>query len=242
MTFVDEAPLVAGAMNFRDTGGLSAGVGFTRRSILFRSGNLARLEPAGTRALGELGLRRIIDLRSDTEVTHEPSRIEGLPITTQHVPLFLGSVASMFANDISLDEMYQLLLDDSALGVVAAVRGIISDQPVLVHCTVGKDRTGVVVAIALASAGVDVDAVVGDYARTESLLPAQRNEAVVARLRQRHPEARHIEDLATRSPAPVMSSLLSRVSERYGSAADYLRAHGISDDEIDELRRVLIES
>lgn len=229
-------------MNFRDTGGLSAGAGFTRRNILFRSGNLARLEPAGTRALGELGVRRIIDLRSDAEVTHEPSRIEGLPIVTQHVPLFLGSVASMFANDISLDEMYQLLLDDSASGVVAAVRGIISDQPVLVHCTVGKDRTGVVVAIALASAGVDIDAVVGDYARTESLLPAQRNEAVVARLRQRHPEARYIEDLATRSPAPVMSSLLSRLSNSYGSAAEYLRAHGISDDEIDELRRVIIES
>ncbi|WP_396668617.1 tyrosine-protein phosphatase [Microbacterium sp. R86528] len=241
MTLVNGAPLVAGAMNFRDTGGLAAGSGFTRRSILFRSGNLARLEPAGTRALGEMGLRRIIDLRSDAEVTHEPSRIEGLSLTTQRVPLFLGSVASMFANDISLDEMYQLLLDDSALGVVAAVRGIISDQPVLVHCTVGKDRTGVVVALALAAAGVDIEAVVSDYARTESLLPSQRNEYVVAQLRQRHPEARYIEDLATRSPAPVMSALLSRLSETHGSAGDYLRAHGIADDELLELRRVLIE-
>ena len=52
------------------------------------------------------------------------------------------------------------------------MRGIIADQPVLVHCTVGKDRTGVTVALTLAAAGVDDDeAVVADYARTEELLP-----------------------------------------------------------------------
>lgn len=231
---------VPGAVNLRDVGGLPAGGLVTRHGVLFRSGNLAQLDRAGTAALGGLGLRRIIDLRADEEVVHAPSRIAGLDVTTQRVPLFLGSVESFFADDISLDEMYRRLVEDSSALVVEVVRGILADQPVLVHCTVGKDRTGVTVALTLAAAGVDTDAVIGDYARTEALLPEWRNRRIVEFLRSMHPGAVHLEDLATRSPAPVMRALLAGVDERYGSAAGYLRAHGLGDDEIAELGRVLL--
>ena len=143
-------------------------------------------------------------------------------------------------NDPSLGELYDSLIEDSADRVVEVVRSVLVDQPVLVHCTVGKDRTGVTVALTLAAAGVDLDAVVDDYARTETLLPASRNTQVVARLRAMHPEARHLEELATRSPAPVMRDLLARLEREYGSPSDYLRAQGLGDDEIAELRRILI--
>lgn len=231
---------ISGALNFRDTGGLAASGGVTRAGVLFRSGNLARVDTVGAKALQALGLRRIIDLRADEEVHFEPSRLDGLDVVTQRVPLFLGSAVSFFENDITLDEMYRQIVESSAAGVVAAVRGVVIDQPVLVHCTVGKDRTGVTVALALAAAGVRSDAVVADYARTESLLPASRNRAVVDYLRARHPDARHIEDLATRSPAPVMTAMLEWVDATYGSPADYLRAHGMNDDELRELGRVLV--
>ncbi len=233
-------PLVPGAVNFRDVGGLRAGAARTRAGVLYRSGNLAQLEESGVSALGGLGIRRIIDLRADEEVSHAPSRVAGLDLVTQRVPLFLGSVASFFEDDIGLDEMYRRLVVDSPAGVVAVVRGILADQPVLVHCTVGKDRTGVTVALALAAAGVDEDEVVADYARTETLLPEWRNRRIVDMLRSLHPDAVHLEDLATRSPATVMQTLLAQVRAQYGSAADYLRAHGLADDELAELRRVLI--
>jgi protein-tyrosine phosphatase len=240
VTTPDDPLRVRGAVNLRDVGGLPAGGAVTRHGVLYRSGNLARLDAAGTRALAGLGLRRIIDLRADDEVRHQPSRIDGLDVVTQRVPLFLGSIESFFADDISLDEMYRRLVEDSSTGVVEVVRGILADQPVLVHCTVGKDRTGVTVALTLAAAGVDSEAVIADYARTEGLLPAARNRRIVGMLKVMHPHAVHVEDLATRSPAPVMRALLEGVHERYGSPADYLRAHGLADDEISELRRVLV--
>lgn len=234
------ASLVSGATNFRDVGGLPAGDGRTREGVLYRSGNLVAVDDSGVRTLRQLGIRRVIDLRDDAEVAHAPSRLDDLAIDVQHEPLFLGSVASFFAKDVSLDDLYAAIVDDSAERVVAVVRGILGAQPALVHCTVGKDRTGVAVALMLAAVGVERAAVVDDYARTEALLPAERNAPIVAYLRAHHPDAPHLLDLATRSPAPVMSGLLDDLRERFGSPAEYLRAQGMGDDEIAELRRVLI--
>lgn len=233
--------LISGAMNFRDVGGLTAGDRRTRTGVLYRSGNLVQVDDLGIQSLRELGLRRIVDLRDDDEVRHSPSRLDDLDIEVRRVPLFLGSVASFFERDVSLGELYDEMVAGSAARIVEAVRAIDGAQPVLVHCTVGKDRTGVTVAITLAAAGVDREAVVADYARTETLLPAERNRQVVSAIRALHPENRHAEDLATRSPARVMRALLERLDAEYGSPAGFLRAHGVSDDELAHLRHTLVE-
>lgn len=235
-------PEIPGAINFRDIGGLPAGRAQTRAGVLYRSGNLATLSEEGVAALGALGIRRVIDLRADDEVAHAPSRLGEPAPRVQREPLFLGSVASFFEQDVSLRDMYRQLVTASSARVVEVVRGVLADQPVLVHCTVGKDRTGVTVAVALSAAGVDRDAVIADYARTEALLPSWRNREVVARIRQFHPLSRNLEELATRSPAEVMRGMLAELDADYGSVSDYLRAQGMGDDELAELRRVLIVS
>jgi protein-tyrosine phosphatase len=236
---VSDLTLISGALNFRDTGGLPAGPGVTRHGMLFRSGNLATVDERGLEKLRGLALRRIIDLRDDEEVVRAPS-IVGEGTETIRVPLFHGSVGSFFQRDVGLDELYRSMIDDSADRVVDVVRGVIGVQPVLVHCTVGKDRTGVTVALTLLAAGVDLEAVVADYARTERMLPEARNREVVRRIRSVHPDATRIEELATRSPARVMSAFMSELTERYGAPVEFLRAHGLADDEIAELRRVLV--
>ena len=212
----------------------------TRTGVLFRSGNLARLDDHGRDALRALGIRRIIDLRADEEVAYAPSRLDGLDVQMQRVPLFTGSVSSMFEEDLTLTEMYRRIVDDSAPRVVEVIRGLLVAQPVVVHCTVGKDRTGVTIAIALAAAGVDHEAVIADYARTEALLSESRNRHILEYLRLQHPDAVNVRDLATRSPAEVMRALLAGLGERYGSAADYLWAHGVDGDELGELQRVIL--
>lgn len=232
--------LVPGVINFRDVGGLPAGSSVTRSGVLYRSGNLARIAPEERAAFDDLGLAHIVDLRDDDEVVRDPSRSGDVP--TQRVPLFLGSVASFFVNDQGLAEMYHSMIEDSAERVVAAVRGILVAQPVLVHCTVGKDRTGVTVALALAAAGVDEDAVVADYARTAGNLPAERNRAVRERLGALFPDMTHLEELTMLSPAPVMRALLDDLHARYGAPVEYLRANGVTDDEVAGLRDVLVES
>lgn len=232
---------VPGAFNFREVGGLPAGSGRTRDGVLFRSGNLGHLTPGGRDRIGELGIRRIVDLRDDGERRHEPSLIDGLGLETVHLPMFAGSVASFFDDDVSLDDLYRALIDGSAAQLVEVARAVLEAQPVLVHCTVGKDRTGVSVALVLAAAGVDEEAVIADYARTETLLPRERNERILGFLRSAYPSARHLEDLATRSPAPALQRVFDDLRLRYGGVVPYLQAHGLTDHEVDGLRRRLVE-
>lgn len=234
MTLLD----VEGIANVRDVGGIPARGGRIRPGVLLRSGQLSGATPAGA---GEIAarVRRIVDLRDGEEVAAEPSEIPG-PETT-HLPLFLGSVRSFFETDTSLDELYLHLLEESGERLVAAVRIIAEGGPTLVHCTVGKDRTGVTVALALAAVDADREAIIDDYALTESQLPPERSRMIAAYLRSQHPEAVNAVALATQSPAPVMRALLERIDERWGSAAGYLRANGMTDAELDALRTTLVQ-
>jgi len=228
---------IPGVNNLRDVGGIPVGASRVRASVLLRSGQLARLTTEGQAMLGER-VRRVVDLRDDAEVRSEPSALTSVPTT--RVPLFLGSVGSFFEQDMDLAAMYRHLVDESAERLVEAVRVIAAGEPTLVHCTVGKDRTGVTVALALSAVGADRDAVVADYALTASQLSEQRNRKVVQYLRANLPDARNAIQLATESPAPVMAGLLEELDERYGSAAEYLRGSGLTGAELDALRRTLV--
>lgn len=229
---------IEGVNNFRDVGGLPAAGGRIRSGVLLRSGQLSAATPTGVAEVRKR-VAHIVDLRDGEEVAAEPTEIAG-PDTT-HLPLFLGSVRSFFETDTSLQDLYLHLLEESGERLVAAIRIIAAGEPTLVHCTVGKDRTGVTVALALAAVGTDREAIVADYALTESLLPPERSQRIAAYLRSQHPEAVHAVALATQSPAPVMRALLEGIDERWGSAAGYLRANGMTDQELDDLRAALVE-
>lgn len=229
---------VDGVANIRDVGGIPAAGGRIRAGVLLRAGQLSGATPAGAALLRER-VQRIVDLRDGEEVAAEPTEIDG-PETT-HLPLFLGSVRSFFETDISLEGLYLHLLEESGDRLVEALRIIAAGERTLVHCTVGKDRTGVTVALALSAVGADRDAVIADYALTASLLPRERNRAVVQYLRAHLPDATNAVQLATESPAPVMAALLNEIDERYGSAAAYLRDAGMSDDELHALANALLE-
>ncbi|MBO0980568.1 tyrosine-protein phosphatase [Microbacterium sp. SD291] len=234
MTILD----IDGVNNVRDVGGMPAAGGRIRSGILLRSGQLSGASTAGVDELRRR-VHHIVDLRDGEEVAAEPTEIDG-PGTT-HLPLFLGSVRSFFEADTSLEDLYLHLLEESGERLVAAIRIIAEGESTLVHCTVGKDRTGVTVALALAAVDADREAIVADYALTQSQLPLERSRRIAAYLRAQHPEAVHAVALATESPAPVMRALLEKIDERWGSAAGYLRANGMSDRELDALRGVLVE-
>jgi protein tyrosine/serine phosphatase len=127
-------------------------------------------------------------------------------------------------------------LSDRPEAVVGAVRALAEGGPgaSVVHCAAGKDRTGVVCALALAVAGVGHDDIVADYALTADVI-----EAVVARLASSSTYAEDMEsrDVASHTPrAETMDRVLTLLDERWGGAVAWLEAHGFRPEEQRALR------
>jgi hypothetical protein len=104
-----------------------------------------------------------------------------------------------------------------------------------VHCAAGKDRTGVVVALALDAAGVDRAAIVADYLAT-----AERIDAIIARLVASHTYRAELEGHDPSDHAPLegtMERVLELVDTHFGGAAAWLSAHGLSAEDLQRLRR-----
>jgi protein-tyrosine phosphatase len=109
----------------------------------------------------------------------------------------------------------------------------------VVHCAAGKDRTGVVVALALAVAGVPHDEIVADYAMTAEVI-----DALVAKLASSPTYAEDMErrDVASHTPrAETMDRVLTLLDERFGDPAGWLAAHGFGAGEQAALRARLLD-
>ncbi|MFF2369699.1 tyrosine-protein phosphatase [Agromyces sp. NPDC058110] len=234
---------VAGTYNFRDVGGLPAATGTVREGVLYRSDGLYRIGDEGRAQLRELGVGIIIDLRDENEAARMPDDIDGLDVEVLRLPVFEGSGASQGAAGISLEALYDRIVTMHAPVVVDAVREIASagDRSVLVHCTAGKDRTGVVVAVALLAVGVDREAVIDDYARTEGNLAGEWLEEMIALIgRYGVPDTPALRTLMGGSPREAIEGAIETIERAHGSAREYLLASGLTLDELARLEQVLV--
>lgn len=231
-------PGVEGAVNFRDVGGLQAQGGTVRTGVLFRSGALSHVTERGAARMAELGIRRIVDFRAEGEAGASPSAQSG--IETIALPLLLGSVESLFRPDMTLERMYRTLRETAGEKIVTAARLIASDGATLVHCTAGKDRTGVTIALVLSAVGVPDEQVVADYARTEELLPDERGQEILDGLRRYGLDRENLVALAMASPAGVMRDFLAETRERHGSAAEWFGEQGLEPGGLAALRNRLV--
>ncbi|MEV0900683.1 tyrosine-protein phosphatase [Actinoplanes sp. NPDC049802] len=249
--------MIAGTYNSRDTGGipLVAG-GSTRTGVLYRSDALAGTTDDGIRTLTASPIGTIVDLRSDFEKTGVPNRTgSARRFTVVELPLLEGSFTGMpaaadldeaamrevFARIPSLADLYIRMLG-SAAGTFAEVARLVARPTgdtyggVLVHCTAGKDRTGVAVALLLDAAGADRGAVIADYVLSETNLAGEWTELMLARLKAwGAPLIPAITDLVTATPPEAIKAVFAWLDERGGSAR-YLRDGGLSDADLGVLR------
>ena len=266
MTRTDAAPRwidLEGAVNARCLGGLPlADGGAVAPGRLLRSDNLQDLTDRDVaRLIDEHRVSDVIDLRTGVEV-----RLEGpgpltydervaiehrslYPEAGEHtdvleadaiVPWQGGIDGADLPGEALTVQTYFGYLERRPDSIVAALRTI-ADPPgggaALVHCAAGKDRTGLVIALALDAAGVRREAIVADYAAT-----SERIGAIVARLAASPTYVRDMvtDDPTRHAPRPEsMARILQLLDERHGSPAGWLAEHGLEDDALNALRERL---
>jgi protein-tyrosine phosphatase len=207
---------LVGAPNARDLGGIVTADGRRlRQGVLLRAGALGRLTDGDVAKLAERKLACVIDLRDASEINTAPPdrlpadstpRVRHIPVFDPDHPVFTYVSAVLMGHDVAavapvdgspgaMVALYRWMVADAGAraGFAAAVRVIAEAgaEPLLFHCSAGKDRTGWLSAIVLSLLGVDRDTIVADYLATNdysrpthvAIMDAMRAKGRVA-----HPE------------------------------------------------------
>ncbi|CAM5587252.1 tyrosine-protein phosphatase (plasmid) [Streptomyces viridifaciens] len=175
--------------NFRDVGPLTRADGSTLPAgWLFRSDAPSADSTSDLEHLRTFGITTIVDLRSDGE---DPVRPVGIASSYAYVQAGIDPVdwadEALGHDDMAtfLSERYlaiadRCLLDDSPMGRALTVLIAPPDEPRIVWCAGGKDRTGIVMAIALRLLKVTDDAIQADYACSSAAAAELRRRARTA--------------------------------------------------------------
>ncbi len=234
--------------NFRDLGGYPARDGsVTRWRTLFRADGLHRLTGSDIDVVRALGLRTVIDLRTQLEVDERGTfPRQHIEVNFAHLPV----IDSTWAHEEHVsrsDHEFLAWAYADMLRVGAARFARAMDElaapgalPAVFHCAAGKDRTGVLAALILGTLGVPRHVVLADYALTADGMQRMRAWA-----------ERHFPELASRmaeTPSAFLAALpealgevLDAIDASHGSIEHYVLSIGVAPESVASLAEQLLE-
>lgn len=242
--------VLTGEDNMRDLGGYESKSGGTvKYQKLLRSGELSALTDADKEIMTKLGIKQVIDLRTDSEATEKP---DSLPagITSYHISLIDGDLSSSASNQMMADIMSGALdakeymmqtyvVDDTKIDGWKKIFDLLeTGSTTLWHCTAGKDRAGMTTALVLLSLGVDEDTVVADFMKSNDYL-ADYISSTVAYMDSQYGAGvgeRLVPLLGVEQV--YIETFLADIKSKYGSVDAFLDVLGVDKE---KMRRNFIE-
>lgn len=238
-----------GVFNFRDLGGYPTADGRTVRwRTIFRADGLGRLTASDLEVLRPIGLRAVVDLRTERELT-ERGRFpfETYPVTFHHLSVIdrTWDREQAMREDLPtaafLHRAYGEILAEGGprFGEAISLLADTDALPAVFHCAAGKDRTGLLAALLLGALGVSHDDIVADYALTQATM-----DRFVARVSSDDPDAGRL--IATTPPAffaadpAAMSLVLADLEGAHGTIRSYVRTLGVTTDALATLEHLLL--
>lgn len=236
--------------NFRDIGGYRTAQGKSvvwRR--IFRSGNLRQMTPGDLRKLKEeIRLTTVIDLRSDFEIKRQGMGLLAQADFIYHNIAFITDGGSREADErrfkacSNMGQFYLDIVRDKGYGrrIIAALEVIAAaeNHPLVFHCAVGKDRTGILASLLLSLLGVNDNDIIKDYTQSttymEELLKHLNEDPKMAE------GAKGLPDYFWKASEESMVLFLTTLRKEYGSIAGYLEFMGSESLLKERLERALL--
>ncbi len=239
--------------NFRDLGGYpvldgARRTGTTRWGARYRADGLYRLTEADIEVVRRLGLRTVVDLRSQPELD-ERGRFpdHAVEVEFHHLPIIDATWDhSSVDADVDATEFLVSAYDDmiaqgsERFAAAFATLARPGALPAVFHCAAGKDRTGLLAAFVLSAAGVPREVVLRDYELTGEGMARMK-----AWVEREFPEmAERMADTPSAFLAAVPAALdrvLDRLSAEHGSVIGFLEAIGIGSETVAAMAAQLVE-
>ena len=247
-----------GTSNTRDIGGYQTGDLRTVRSgQIIRSENLSRLTADDFRKLEDLGLKTVIDLRTNKKHKKEPTVWQGEnPPQFYHFPV--GDVKNdwfqaqrklmkmnRFSEEQSLElqkDGYRMILEEGTASYQQLMEVVLdeSNWPVLIHCNAGKDRAGVAVTLILEAIGVDRETIMQEYLLTNEVGRSAAKAELLARESRKNNKNRRGPSASAWYPIvgvhpEMLETFYAGVDEQYGSMDAFLNELGVDQEARSEL-------
>ena len=250
---------VHGAPNFRDLGGYTTSDGrVVKWGKLYRTDALNELTDGDQGYLERLDIQRIVDFRIPDEAGDAPDKLPAeLRARYINMPVGFndGNYAEFVKKIMSGDTQGLNLEGALEQGNVKFVReftpvfrdwlhGLVTtaDGSQIFHCTAGKDRTGVAIALLLDAVGAERAAVVADYAASEANLSGAWADGMFAMIDAMGvPRTPTLDELIAATPPAAIEEALAWLDREHGGSAAYLRSGGLTEAELAALRRRLTE-
>jgi protein-tyrosine phosphatase len=233
---------IDGTLNFRDAGGYPVqGGGTIAWRTLFRSDALHRVDRIGSQMIAELDLKTVLDLRTLEELMIAQSPLADFADRGTRI-VHMSLVGDDFSElPLELDGVYSFMVDRRGSAIAAAIKLLASPGalPGLVHCTAGKDRTGMVIAFTLSALGVPDQIIAADYALSSMYLVAEQT-AVIGQLGADTGLGEQLTEALMASPPELIVRALDRARKQAGSVAAYLASNGLTEEDLNALRAALV--
>jgi protein-tyrosine phosphatase len=253
-----------GTSNTRDIGGyLTSDLRTIRWRQIIRSENLSRLTASDFQKLEEIGVKTVIDLRTDREHDQSPTvwmgdnppRFFHFPIGDAHNDWFKAQRKLMKRNSFTekhalehMVEGYRMIAEVGPPSLQKLMDLVLdqSNWPILIHCNAGKDRAGVAVTLIMEALGVDRETIMEEFLLTNEISRTEEKAIFISKERKISGRGEKLRRGASASAwfpivgvqSEMLEAFYASVDEQYGSMDAFLTEMGV--DQV--ARRTLVAS
>ena len=244
-----------GTTNTRDIGGYQTSDQRTLRwRQIIRSENLSNLTANDFQKLEEIGIKTVIDLRTDREVKRDPTvwlgdnppQFHHFPIGHSNSDFFNAQRKMMKRNRFTakqaqkhMIEGYQMIAKAGPASYQKMMTVVLdpSNWPVLIHCTAGKDRAAVAVAIIMEALAVDREIIMEDYLLTNEVGRSEEKAVILAKESRNSSSGKIVRGPSAKAWFPIvgvqpemLEAFYASIDEQYGSMDALLTEMGVDKE------------
>jgi len=260
LTFNDKYPQILGSRyvpmdevaNLRDLGGYSSNTTRTtsRWGKIYRSGDLHEMTLLDSIRMANLGIKTIIDLRTEEEVFRAPAKYtNGAKVI--HIPVSVGNLSDIQNKLVQkrarkgdgmlfMQDLYLQYITDNSSQFAQALELFLNKEnyPILFNCTYGKDRAGFMAALILSALDVPEEMIYRDYTLSNSYTDIRRVNEFARTLDSYGQET--ITVMLSANEA-LLDLAFRKIKKDYGSVDKYLSTElGLTEKKRAQLKDIML--